>query len=81
MNQTQIKISISDQLSIILKSKADRLGLPITQFVKYLIIKDIENEQIPVFAPSDRTINKTVKAIEEIDKAITLDNIDDLDSI
>ena len=43
-NQAQIKISLSGQLNDLLKYKAQRLGVPVTQLIKYMIIKDIEDE-------------------------------------
>ena len=44
--QIQLKISLSDQLNDLLQSKAARLGIPVTQFVKHLIIKDVETEML-----------------------------------
>ena len=44
-SQIQLKISLSEQLNDCLESKAARLGVPVTQFVKHLILKEVENER------------------------------------
>lgn len=73
-SQIQLKVSLSEQLSELLQSKAARLGVPVTQFVKHLIIKEVENE-IPTLAASDWLEDKTKKALDEMDKAVEVKNI------
>ncbi len=75
--QTQIRISISPQLGDLLKSKATRLGVPLTQFVKHLIIKTVETEEVPTFQASKWLEHKTEKALKNIDKAVEINNVDD----
>ena len=75
-NQAQIKIRVSDQLNDLLKLKAARLGLPVTQLIKYIIIKDIEDEN-PVFTASSQLEKISEKAIKELDKSIEVDDVDD----
>lgn len=75
-NQTQIKISVSEQLNELLKNKATRLGVPVTQLIKYIIIKDIEDET-PVFNASSQLEKISEKAIKELDSSIVVDDIDD----
>ncbi len=75
-NQAQIKISVSDKLNELLKYKAARLGLPVTQLIKYIIVKDIEDE-IPVFTASSQLEKISEKAIKELDSSILVDDIDD----
>lgn len=67
IQQTQIRISVSTQLGDLLKSKAARLGLPLTQLVKHLIIKEVESEEYPVFKASKQTEEAARKAISELD--------------
>ena len=74
-SQIQIKISLSEQLNDRLESKAARLGVPVTQFVKHLILKEVENEEYPTFKASDRVEKNTKKALEEYDQAIEVKNI------
>ena len=73
--QIQLKVSLSQQLSDLLESRAARLGVPVTQFVKHLIIKEVEEEDYPTFPASERTIQKAKKALAEKDKAITVSDI------
>lgn len=75
--QVQLKISLSEQLNNLLTSKANQLGLPVSQFVKYLIVKEVEDEQYPTFQMSARTEERAKKAMQEIDQAVDVDNVDD----
>ncbi len=75
-NQAQIKISVSEQLNELLKSKATRLGVPVTQLIKYIIIKDIEDET-PVFTASSQLEKISEKAIKELNSSIVVNDIDD----
>lgn len=42
--QVQIKVSLSTKLNELLRLKADTLGVPTTQLVKHLIIKEVEDK-------------------------------------
>lgn len=75
-NQAQIKISLSEQLNNLLKYKAQRLGVPVTQLIKYIIIKDIEKEY-PVFIASSQLEKISEKAIKELDRSVVVNDIDD----
>lgn len=74
-SQVQLKISLSEQLSDLLQSKAARLGIPITQFVKHLIIKEVESEGFPTFPASDWLEKKTEKAMKEIKKGTEVKDV------
>ncbi len=67
--QIQLKISLSEQLNNRLESKAARLGVPVTQFVKHLILKEVEVEDYPVFRASEQVEKNTQRALQQIDKA------------
>ena len=69
-SQIQLKISLSEQLNNLLESKAARLGVPVTQFVKHLILKEVENEGYPSFQASEQVERNTKKALEEYHKAV-----------
>lgn len=71
--QIQLKISLSEQLAGLLRSKADRLGVPITQFVKHLIIEDVKDEEYPTFQMSERTKKRAKKAMEDYQKGKAID--------
>ena len=72
MNTTQIqlKISLSQQLSELLASKAARVGVPVTQLVKHLIIKEVEDLEYPIFQMSESSEKRTQDAMQQIDKAV-----------
>jgi len=73
--QMQIRVSVSQQLGDLLRSKADRLGVPLTQLVKHLIIKEVEDEEFPVFQASEETEMAATKALEELSKLKSVTNI------
>ena len=77
IQQVQLKISLSDQLNDLLQSKAARLGIPVTQFVKHLIIKDVENETYTIFPASNKLEEITRKALKDRNKAIRVENIEE----
>jgi hypothetical protein len=68
--QIQLKISLSEQLSELLASKAARVGVPVTQLVKHLIIKEVEDLEYPTFQMTQNTEKRTEDAMQQIDKAI-----------
>jgi hypothetical protein len=68
--QIQLKISLSEQLSELLASKAARIGVPVTQLVKHLIIKEVEDLEYPTFQMSASTEKKAEDAMQHIDKAV-----------
>jgi predicted DNA-binding protein len=67
--QIQIKISLSKTLNARLEAKAANLGVPATQFVKHLILKEVEEEQFPVFQASDWTEDRVKKALAQKEQA------------
>jgi hypothetical protein len=75
--QIQIRVSISQQLGDLLKSKAERLGVPITQLVKHLIIDEVKDEEYPIFKASDATEKAAKMAMEHIDEAVDIDNVNE----
>jgi hypothetical protein len=75
--QIQIRVSISQQLGDLLKSKAERLGVPITQLVKHLIIDEVKDDQYPIFKASAVTEKAAIEAMDQIDEAVEIDNINE----
>lgn len=71
--QIQLKISLSDQLNDLLQSKASKFGVPLTQYVKHVLIKDVEDQDYPVYRASEETEQAAQKALDELDKAIDSD--------
>lgn len=64
--QIQIKISLSQQLNKLVLARANNFGVPVTQYIKYLILKEVE--EYPTYQISDRTEKKATKALKEIRK-------------
>jgi predicted DNA-binding protein len=75
--QIQLKVSLSEQLNDLLQSKAARLGVPVTQFVKHIIMKEVEDEEYPTFRMSEKTEKKIEQAMEDYSsgKAIKVENV------
>lgn len=75
IGQVQIRVSVSQQLSDLLKSKAQRLGVPLTQLVKHLLITEVKDEEYPTFKMSARTEKKALEAMGQLDKAVEVDDV------
>ena len=59
----------------LLKNKATRLGVPVTQLIKYIIIKDIE-EEVPVFTASAQLEKISKKAIKDLDSSVVINDVE-----
>lgn len=70
--QTQIKLNLPIQLKDYIASRASRFGMPIASYVRYLIVKDVENMEYPVYVASSSTEKAYKKAIKEKEKAVTV---------
>lgn len=73
--QVQLKISLSQQLNELLQAKAAKIGVPLTQFVKHLLIKEVEEEEYPTYQASEWLEKRTAKALKERHKAVRVDNV------
>lgn len=78
--QTQIKLNLSVTLKDFLESKARRFGIPMSDYLKHLILRDIEGEEYPVFEASEATIKATKEALKDlkIGKSISINTQEDL---
>lgn len=72
--QIQLKLSLSQELNALLKEKAKSLGLPVTQFVKHLIVKEVE-PKYPVYQASERLEKISKQAMKDIDKAVVVTDV------
>ena len=64
--QEQIKISVSRELKSLVKSRAQNIGIPVTQYVKNLIINDVKG--YPTYQVDEETeirIGQSLKDVEE----------------
>jgi hypothetical protein len=75
--QTQLTITVPQQFEEILKIKANSLGISLSQLVKKILAKEVNDKTDATFIASDSTIRKTKKALKERDKAIRVTNIHD----
>lgn len=66
----QLKINLPEELQELLQSKASKFGVPLTQYVKHVLIKDVEDEEYPVFKASAETEQAAKEALEQLDKAV-----------
>lgn len=66
----QLKINLPSELQELLQSKASKFGVPLTQYVKHVLIKDVEDVEYPVFKASEETEKAAKEALEELDKAV-----------
>jgi len=67
----QLKVNLPLELRGLLQSKASKFGIPLTQYVKHVLIKDVETEEYPVLRASAETEEAAKQALEDLDKAIT----------
>lgn len=78
--QTQIKLNLPVTLKDFLESKARRFGIPMSDYLKHLILKDIEAEEYPTFEPSGSTIKATKQALKDLKtgKSVLINTQEDL---
>ncbi len=62
--QEQIKLSVSPELKSLVKLRAQNIGIPITQYVKNLIINDVK--QSPSFQVSDATEKSIGQSLKDL---------------
>ncbi len=69
----QLKVNLTPELQELLQSKAGKFGVPLTQYVKHVLMKDVENEDYPIFRASEETENAAKKALNELEKSVNSD--------
>lgn len=71
---TQIKINLPVALKKKIKARADKWGLSLATYIKYMIVNKVE-EEYPTFEASDR-VKKIIRDIESgREKTIPIDNL------
>lgn len=75
--QAQIKLNLPLPLKKHLEDKANKFGMPLAGYVRHLILKDVSDNDFPVYQASDKTIKAYNKALRERDKAIEIKDIDE----
>jgi antitoxin component of RelBE/YafQ-DinJ toxin-antitoxin module len=62
----QIKTTLPVQLVDFLQAKADRFGMNLSAFVRHVLVKEVEEEEFPVFQASKMVEESYKKAMEEV---------------
>lgn len=73
--QIQLRVTLTDQLYEFLQSRAARLGLPVTQLVKHMIIKEAEKEEFPTYLASTLAEQKFEQAHSKPDNFVKVDDV------
>lgn len=78
--QTQIKLNLPLPLKEFLESKARRFGITMSDYLKHLILENVEGEQYPVFEASEATEKAYKQALKDIKlgKTIEIETQEDL---
>ena len=67
---SQIKLNIPIELKGYLATRAKNFGIPMASYMKYLIMKDIEQRDYPTFTVSDKAIKAYKKSLQSSSKAL-----------
>ena len=80
MDTIQLKVTLPVELYDYLESKAQRFGLAMATYIKHLVIKDVEDMDLPTYKMSPKTEAVALKALKDYraGKLKRLDSIDDL---
>ena len=73
--QSQIKINLPVQLKDFIESKAQRYGLPLAQYIKHLIVKDVADLKYPEYRASQETERLAQKALKERSKSVVVGDL------
>lgn len=76
--QIQVRISLPDQLYQYLLGQSSRLGIPVTQVVKHMVIEKAQKDEFPTYLASAQTEQSYHDAITNIDKATVINNSKEL---
>lgn len=75
---TQIKVTLPNELYLLVKNKAAKFGLNLAGYLRYLAISDAKEDDIPTFPMSSKIEASGLKALEEY-KAGKTKKITDID--
>ncbi len=80
MNTIQLKVTLPVELYDYLESKAQRFGLAMATYIKHLVIKDVEDMDIPIFKMSSKTEAVALKALKDYraGKVTKVESVDEL---
>lgn len=78
--QTQIKLNLSVNLKEFLESKAKRFGMPVSDYLKHLILEDVEDMEFPVFTASEETEKATIEAMKNKKSSVVLQSKEEINN-
>lgn len=73
--QIQLRLTLTDQLYEFLQGQASRLGIPVTQMVKHMIIEKAQKEEYPTFRASEKTEKAYQEAMAHLDQAVEVKDV------
>lgn len=73
--QAQIKINLPLSLKELIESRASLFGIPLSGYIKHLILKEVEDMVYPTFEVSKRTEHKARKALRERNKSVIVRDV------
>jgi hypothetical protein len=72
-----LHLNISQELHTILEYKADMLGIPTQQFIKYILIKEASSNNLPI-SISERVKQKNEETMKRFYRTSMIDDINDI---
>ena len=80
MDTVQLKVTLPVALYDYLESKAQRFGLALATYVKHLVIKDVEDMELPTFKMSPKTEAIALQALKDY-RAGKLKKVESIDEL
>jgi len=80
MSSTQLKVTLPVRLYDYVQAKTQRFGLTMSAYLKYLILEDVKDMEMPEFIMSQSTEETALKALKEFrsGKTKVARSVDDL---
>lgn len=75
-NVTQVKVTLPDPLYDFVSSKAGKFGIPLSSYIRNLVINDVKDMDYPVYRASKQTEESYQKAVAQRDQAIEVPDVD-----
>lgn len=66
----QLKVNLTPELKDLLLLKAGKFGVPLTHYVKHVLMKDVEHVEYPVYMASPATEKAAKRALLDMDNAV-----------
>ena len=73
----QVKVTLPAQLQEFAQSKADKFGMTLSSYIKYLVLDDVKDVEYPIMKASKKTEDSYKKAMQERSEAIEVNDVDD----